>query len=283
MKSRKWWAAIGAAIAAAGMGIGYAAYAQTGTNGLQPPHLIPYQGYLEDAQGPVNTTGTPLDVTFFITTGPADAYTETCIEASGCIWKETDPLVIANGYFSTVLGDGVSLAGKFGGSDRYLGIRVGTVTLEGRQRLLASPYAITAATAQDFRVEGTLSTGSTITVNGTGDVLVAGGIRAGGTTDVPTGDVFATGTVTFGKLSGFVTSGEYFINSTTPVQMTPSASSVCFLTGQTIVADTSGAVTLSQANCRIAASNSYWVLSTETINNTSAALFVCRARCLRWD
>jgi len=198
------------------VGLGYGAYAQTGTAGATPPRLIPFQGYLEDANGPVNGA---QNVTFFITNGPAVAHSATCNTAT-CMWAESQSVQFSNGYFSAALGSSTpftsgaaNLFTPGSAESRYVRVRIGSTTLDGAQRILSSPFAITAETAANFAVTGVLSAGSITTgavtatsvtssgnvqVNGTADVRAGGGLSAGSTADVATGNVSATADVLVG-------------------------------------------------------------------------------------
>lgn len=194
-------------------GLGYGAYAQTGTAGAVPPRLIPFQGYLEDTTAPVNGSRA---VTFFITSDPSVDYAASCTNAN-CMWAETQPAVqFSNGYFSTALGSvtpfsaGVANLFTPGSSDaRYVRVRIGGTTLDGAQRLLSSAFAITAETAANFTVTGGLSAGSVTTggvtssgnvvISGTSDLRAGGGISVGSSaTDAATGSVVTIGDVSVG-------------------------------------------------------------------------------------
>ncbi len=227
MNSARWWMAAGVAVGL--LGLGYGAYAQTGAAGS--PQLIPYQGYLEDGSGPLNVTD--QSVTFFITSGPDVTYSSPCDGTAGCLWAETDVLNIANGYFSTVLGDGKAFPSDlFASTDRYLGVLIGEVELVGKQKLLSSPYSIRSVSAQGFRVAGDLGVGSGLVVGvadpsgavdpadgvahiNTGlrignhanvspagsDLVVAGGVEIGdhsGTTNPVPGSLWVQGDVNIG-------------------------------------------------------------------------------------
>lgn len=194
-------------------GLGYGAYAQTGTAGAVPPRLIPFQGYLEDANGPVNGS---QSVTFFITNSAMVDYTASCSNAT-CMWAETQSAVqFSNGYFSTALGSvtpfssgAANLFTPGSAEARFVRVRIGTTTLAGAQRLLSSAFAITAETAANFTVTGVLAAGSVstgtvnasgnVTVSGSADVRTGGGISVGSTaTDPATGTLVATADVMAG-------------------------------------------------------------------------------------
>lgn len=191
------------------LGVAFGVGALTGSSTAEtPPRVFPYQGYLEDSSGtPINGTRA---ITFFITRAldtPVAPDTD-CQAANACRWKETQDVALSNGYFSVnlpedentnVFGDGF-----FDESELYLRLVVADdgganpVVLDGAQRLLATPYAITAQVATNFSVDQLTvaqgaTIGSTLRVTG-GDVLATGGgLEVGNhpaTSNPDTGDLY---------------------------------------------------------------------------------------------
>ena len=82
-----------------------------------------------------------------------------------------------NGRFSVLLGEAQQgLANAIFDADAlYVGITVGGTTLRGRQRIVPVPYALWAAKAADFTVEGNLSVAGEVSVAGPLNAL--GGVR----------------------------------------------------------------------------------------------------------
>lgn len=144
-------------------GIGYGAYAQTGQTGVQPPRLIAYQGYLEDGGGPIEGQ---LDVDFFITSERNTPLSADCASSSApCYWSQERAVTFSRGYFSLVLGEENALPlTLFRDSTVYLRVSIGGETLDGAQRLLAAPFAVTAELAGDLSVDSALSVNNALTV-----------------------------------------------------------------------------------------------------------------------
>jgi hypothetical protein len=146
------------------VGLGYGAYAQTGGPGAVPPRLIPFQGYLEGPDG--RGINEPQTVVFFITSGATVDITGACNTAP-CLWTSGPQSVqFNNGYFSVALGPFDNAAPNLftpGSESRFVRVRIGTTTLDGAQRILSSPFAITAETAANFTVTGALNAGSVTT------------------------------------------------------------------------------------------------------------------------
>ncbi len=120
-----------------------------------PPDLMSYQGYLVDANGNPLAPNNPVNyaVVFRV-------YTQATGGTS--IWTENQTVTMDKGNFSVVLGEGgaegseprpalSTLFNSDKASDLYLGITVkgitGAAELAPRMRLLSSPYAFLARTA----------------------------------------------------------------------------------------------------------------------------------------
>ncbi len=149
--TKRWIVLCGCTAIVAG---GALALAVTGPYGT-PPRVIAYGGTLEQNGMPVNGA---VPMTFFIVDSEAAPVTS-------ALWSEDypagSPVTVAGGRFQVGLGsrtpntgipDSVLQAGEL-----YVAVRVAGVDLAGRQRLLASPFAITAAQARDFTVNGNLT------------------------------------------------------------------------------------------------------------------------------
>jgi microcystin-dependent protein len=100
---------------------------------------IPYQGYLSFNGAAINVSE---DLTFFAVTDPTDG-------PGDALWTETHTNVeVTAGHFSVTLGSITPFPAELFARDAlYIGIQVGAlspVTLDGRQRLLAVPYAVDA-------------------------------------------------------------------------------------------------------------------------------------------
>jgi hypothetical protein len=108
-----------------------------------PTELV-WQGRLLDAAGaPISGEH---DVSFSL---------YAAAEGGTPLWSETDRLTLADGHFSTVLGDGSPLGGVIGEASRYLGIAVDGVALAPRQVLVGVPYAIRAREAERVLFDAT--------------------------------------------------------------------------------------------------------------------------------
>ncbi|MFH1810956.1 MAG: hypothetical protein ABIJ09_19605 [Pseudomonadota bacterium] len=138
----------------------------------QPTSLeqIPYQGHLE-ASGKAQDGS--FDFRFEI------------VNAQGTVqWFDTFSSVqVQRGAFGVKLGSGVAFpAGLWQQEELYLQIQVkptgpGVFTsLQGRQQLLAVPYAQRSTEARDFQVTGALHVGSGATV--VGDITATGQLSA---------------------------------------------------------------------------------------------------------
>lgn len=130
--------------------VGRLVSAQTGgthpvTNAIaQPPRLLAYSGFLE-------SNGTTVDqsmpMRFFITDAPTDV-------VASALWvsgASTMPVNVNDGHFAVVLGDAANGQNAFSSdlfarTSIYLRVEVNGEVLSGAQRLVATPYAITAET-----------------------------------------------------------------------------------------------------------------------------------------
>lgn len=109
------------------------------------PKILNYQGFLTESGTPV--TGT-RDMTFHIfaaPTGGSALFTE--------VHDGADTVTVSTGNFSVLVGEltgGGIPAAVFNGSDRYMEVVVGAVTLP-RQRIVSVAYAIRSETAMAVR------------------------------------------------------------------------------------------------------------------------------------
>ena len=158
------------------------------------PRALPYEGVLAVDGVPLNGE---LQVTFRLWGAPAPVAGEVAL------YEETQDVPFVNGRFSVLLGQAQQgLANAIFDADAlYVGITVGGTTLRGRQRIVPVPYALWAAKAADFTVEGNLSVAGEVSVAGPLNAL--GGVRGdvnGRLTGNVTGNV--TGSISGGTLSG---------------------------------------------------------------------------------
>ncbi|MBK6575228.1 MAG: hypothetical protein IPG17_03295 [Sandaracinaceae bacterium] len=163
--------------------------AQTGPFSGPPPQVIPYTGYLERDGVPANETLAMSFTLYTAETGGSVLFSET---------YGSPGVVVANGQFSVALGSTApaGLADIWSNSEVWLQITVDGTTMNGRQRLLAAPYALRAADARrsggDFSVTGALT--------GTGDFRTGGGVSVGNSSlDAPTGDLVVTSGIRVGN------------------------------------------------------------------------------------
>lgn len=176
--------------------------AQTGPFSGPPPQVIPYTGYLERDGVPANETLAMSFTLYTAETGGTVLFSE-IYAAPG--------VVVANGQFSVALGSTApaGLTDIWSNSEVWLQITVDGTTMNGRQRLLAAPYALRAADARqsrgDFSVNGHLTgTGNiaasgNIVANGASDARVGGGISVGSSSaDAATGDLVVTSGIRVG-------------------------------------------------------------------------------------
>ena len=105
-----------------------------------PAHLLNYQGRLVDP-----ATGAPkADGSYSMTFRIYDAATD-----SNVLWTEIKDVTVAKGLFSTLLGDTTALDPTiFNGSDRWLGVKVGSdAETAPRMAMAFAPYASWAINA----------------------------------------------------------------------------------------------------------------------------------------
>jgi len=214
-----------------------------------PPGQISYQGFLTDANGVPLALSAPknYDVNFRIYATPT---------GGSAVCGEVQTVTVDRGYFSGLLGQGAALSGGepwtnnltgvFTGSDasdRYIGMTVKGITtpdseIQPRLRLLASPYSLLAAKANNsvtlagfdwstlFPDTGNPSTGtfpgSKITLNSIGAAQIAPG--AIGSVQIANGAVgptqIANGGVGSAQIAnGAVTSAQIANGAVGPTQL----------------------------------------------------------------
>jgi Chaperone of endosialidase len=179
------------------LALGSAAWAQSQTH-------VTYQGRLTDAGGPANGT---FDFDFKIFDVPAGGVP---------VWSETIPgVTVTQGLFTVILGQTVPLDSTiFSGSPRWLEIVVQGTTLSPRQELSASPGAVFASLALDFRgilggeVTGTQT--ATVVTNAVPTNTANAIVRRDGAGN------FAAGTITAG-LNGNATTATTATNFSGPL------------------------------------------------------------------
>jgi hypothetical protein len=167
-----WLALCGATAVLCGGALALALSGPFGT----PPRVIAFGGTLD--QNGLGVNG-DVPMTFYILTSEAAPVT-------AAVWQEdypaAAPVSVVGGRFQVALGGRTAGTGipdaVLQNGELYVAVSVNGIELAGRQRLLATPFAITAAQARDFTVNGVL------TVNG--NVAATGNIRAGGFTDLGT-------------------------------------------------------------------------------------------------
>lgn len=130
--------------------------ALTGSFGT-PPRVIPYKGYLELNGVPV--TG-QRNVRFRLYESDTSAT---------ALWTgATQSVQVSSGHFTAYIGQGATVLNltHLRRDQLWIGVEVDGVQLAGRQRLLSTAHAITAAQAQDFTVAGNLRVNGTLRVDG---------------------------------------------------------------------------------------------------------------------
>jgi len=153
------------------------------------PTKINYQGYLTDASGtPINGN---VNILFRIYSSPS---------TTTSLWSETqNNISVTDGYFSALLGSVTAVpASVFDGSDRYLGVKVGSdPELTPRKILVSVGYSFQAdkvdgKDAADFvqKVDGVspnssgnidLVAGSNVTITpGTNKITISASVGSGG-------------------------------------------------------------------------------------------------------
>jgi hypothetical protein len=135
------------------------------------PRLVAFRGHLDQGGAPAPAVPTTLRFEIY---DEANAGTR--------LWGPEDHVVTPEGgAFSVSLGETVSLPESIiDGGDAYLAITVGGAggtLLSGRQRLLAAPYALRAATAHEAE------TAVNFTVSG--NVTAVGGVTSSGAITAP--------------------------------------------------------------------------------------------------
>ena len=171
----------------------------------QVPGLMTFQGRLTDA------SNNPL--------GGSHALIFRIFDASSAgaqLWTETQPAVtVTNGVFSVYLGTATALTPDiFSGASTYLEIVVDGTTLSPRERLVASPYALSSRQLQgrsfDFFVStdaanqsiaGVKTFTGTLSVTGTG-ITVSGGAELTGLPATPSGATAAASKAYVDGLTG---------------------------------------------------------------------------------
>ena len=113
------------------------------------PTVINYQGRLTDNTAQQN----PLDATVTISFSVWDAAT-----SGTSLWNETQSVQVVKGLFNVLLGSTTPLPPEVfsGGATRYLELAVSGETLSPRQRIAATPFADTAASADQASALGGL-------------------------------------------------------------------------------------------------------------------------------
>jgi hypothetical protein len=125
----------------------YAGFAQVTGNFGTPPRLIPYSGVLE--RGGVGEDNPSLPLRFCLVRNPTDS----CDTPAQVLWSETQNVAVARGRFSVALGQTTALPDSvFLEPELHLGVVVGSTELTGKQRLMAAPFATTAAQAATLNV-----------------------------------------------------------------------------------------------------------------------------------
>jgi len=104
------------------------------------PHLINYQGRL------TNTAGNPLNGSYPMT---FTLYSEPT--GGTPLWTETQTVPVTRGVFSVLLGNAASISSTvFDGSDRWLGVKVGSDSeMVPRRRVVSVGYAYRAEDANN--------------------------------------------------------------------------------------------------------------------------------------
>ena len=191
MKSLKLW--FGKTLALAGILAGVGTLATSGSAAV--PNGITQQGRLLDSEGePV--TG---ELTFVFT-----IYDDPLLsDEANQLWTETQSITLDDGYFSVRLGDGGSNPfpdDLFDGSQRYLGVKVGSDDeMTPRQHIASTPYARVAGIAHEANhaEEADLADRATVATN------VDGAITPTSVTVNGVAVIDATGKVPASSIKGF--------------------------------------------------------------------------------
>lgn len=193
MKSLKLW--FGKSLALAGILAGIGTLSSSGSADV--PNGITQQGRLLDSEGePV--TG---EITFVFT-----IYNDPLLaEPANALWTETQAITLDDGYFSTRLGDGGSNPfpdDLFDGSQRYLGVKVGSDDeMSPRQHIASTPYARVAGVAHEALQadNATLANRATVATNVDGAITPTS-VTVGGIAVIDT-----NGKVPASSIKGFAT------------------------------------------------------------------------------
>jgi hypothetical protein len=191
MKSLKLW--FGKTLALAGILAGVGTLATSGSAAV--PNGITQQGRLLDSEGePV--TG---ELTFVFT-----IYDDPLLsDEANQLWTETQSITLDDGYFSVRLGDGGSNPfpeDLFDGSQRYLGVKVGSDDeMTPRQHIASTPYARVAGIAHEANhaEEADLADRATVATN------VDGAITPTSVTVNGIAVIDATGKIPASSIKGF--------------------------------------------------------------------------------
>ena len=193
MKSLKLW--FGKSLALAGILAGVGTLASSGSADV--PNGITQQGRLLDSEGePV--TG---ELTFVFTIYDDPLLSESANE----LWTETQSITLDDGYFSARLGDDGGNPfpdDLFDGSQRYLGVKVGSDDeMSPRQRIASTPYARVAGVAHEALQadEATRADRATVATNVDGAITPTS-VTVGGIAVIDT-----NGKVPASSLKGFAT------------------------------------------------------------------------------
>lgn len=205
------------------------------------PDRINFQGKL------VDTNNNPRNGSYSLTFRLCDTPSGSCASP---LWTETQPSVtVTNGVFSAPLGSVTPLtASVFDAATRYLEIQIGSEVSSTRERLVTSPYAFRAASADDLvsgdadyiQNRATLQSGSTFYVS-SGSVL--GSFTIGGpliaSTATINGNLTSTGQLIMGTGANTITTAAGLVDATKLSGTVPSGN---------ISGTYSNAVTLSNAS-----------------------------------
>ncbi len=123
------------------MGLGIALV--TNVNGNEVPHLINYQGFLQD-------DGNPADGSFAVTLRLYNMQT-----GGTLLFADSNTVAVADGLYSTLIGDDPiygTMTNIFANSSVWVEVEINGNTLTPRERLVSSAYAIRANPQVSFNV-----------------------------------------------------------------------------------------------------------------------------------